>query len=88
MNRFINLYEPANCLIQSMENLMENDDQQMYSELINGLNDGLMGKKYAIKVYTLIFNTRYLPFPNSLQMYWMNLPVDWIPVSMMHGIMA
>ena len=56
MNRFINLYEPANCLIQSMENLMENDDQQMYSELINGLNDGLMGKKYALKVYTLIFN--------------------------------
>ena len=62
MNRFINLYEPANCLIQSMENLMENDDQQMYSELINGLNDGLMRKIYALKVYTLIFNTRYFYF--------------------------
>ena len=49
MNRFINLYEPANCLIQSMENLMENDDQQMYSELMNGLNDGLMRKIYALK---------------------------------------
>ena len=62
MNRFINLYEPANCLIQSMENLMENDDQQMYSELMNGLNDGLMRKIYALKVYTLIFNTRYFYF--------------------------
>ena len=51
MNRFINLYEPANCLIQSMENLMENGDQQMYSELMNGLNDGLMRKIYALSLH-------------------------------------
>ena len=51
LNRFINLYQPANCFIQSMENLMENEDQsipQMYSDLINGLNDGLIGKETCL----------------------------------------
>ena len=51
LNRFINLYQPANCFIQSMESLMENEDQsipQMYSDLINGLNDGLIGKETCL----------------------------------------
>ena len=37
---------------------MENDNQsipQMYSDFINGLNDELIGKEYALKIYNQFF---------------------------------